>query len=103
MRDLGTLGGWGSEAVAINDRGQVVGSSDTKRKTSWGESIKHAFLWQNGKITDLAVLRARDRFSEALDINAQGQIVGESALCDFRSVDLSSECDSRAVLWTLKR
>src|SRR5436309_198471 len=44
---LGTLGGSWSVARAINDRGQIVGDSDT----SSGKS--HAFLWENGELTDL--------------------------------------------------
>ncbi len=39
MTDLGTLGGYFSVAQAINDRGQVVGSSHTAS----GEN--HAVLW----------------------------------------------------------
>ena len=52
-RRLGTLGGKESHTVAINDRGQVTGCADTKAKDSLGYPIDHAFLWQNGKMTDL--------------------------------------------------
>jgi probable HAF family extracellular repeat protein len=96
MRDLGTLGGSKSDAIAINERGQIVGVSEVKYPRS------HAFLWQNGKMTDLGALRAQDQFAEPRGINARGQIIGESALCNARSVDLDTECHPRAVLWTLK-
>jgi PKD repeat protein len=39
MIDLGTLGGSSSCAYGINDKGQIVGSSDTQTGTS------HATLW----------------------------------------------------------
>jgi probable HAF family extracellular repeat protein len=45
--DLGTLGGESSYATAINDRGHVVGSS----QTSTGDW--HGFLWRDGRMTDL--------------------------------------------------
>jgi probable HAF family extracellular repeat protein len=52
MSDLGTLGGPGSHAVAINEcsaaainnRGQVVGEADTAAKDADGMAIWHAFL-----------------------------------------------------------
>src|SRR5207245_9209115 len=47
-RNLGTLpGGRVSFAIAINDAGQVVGTS---------EGGSGAFLWQNGIMTDLGTL-----------------------------------------------
>ena len=62
-------GGEVSAAVAINERGQVIGSSGMTG--GWS----HAFLWQNGKITDLGMLSGgRDSYSSV--INYKGQIVG---------------------------
>jgi len=71
-RNLGTLGGE-TGAAAINDRGQIVGSSATAT-----HSASHAFLWQKGKMTDLGTLQAASRESVALAINESGQIVGYS-------------------------
>ena len=70
IRDLGTLGGKSSQALASNDRGQVVGWSETR---SGG---RHAFLWQNGRTTDLGTFGRG--MSEAVAINERGQIVGKS-------------------------
>ena len=74
LRDLGTLGGSGSSASAINDRGEVVGSSDT------ASGDTHGFVWEDGRMTDLGVLSdtADARRSEADAINAQGTIIGTS-------------------------
>ncbi len=49
--DLGTLGGLQSEATCINNFDQVAGWSDLKSRS--GKGIRHAFLWQNGKMRDL--------------------------------------------------
>jgi probable HAF family extracellular repeat protein len=67
MIDLGTLGGRSSFAAAVNGRGQVIGDSDTGTgSTGTGEG--HAFLWQNGSMTDLGTL--------GFGTNFLGQVVG---------------------------
>ena len=70
MTDLGTLGGLFSAATGINDRGQVVGYSQT------ADGQDHAFLWQDGRMTDLGY-----DFGPvtAFQINNRGQISGAMA------------------------
>jgi probable HAF family extracellular repeat protein len=42
MTDLGTLGGWNSEALAINNKSQMVGDAETSFGTT------QAFFYQTG-------------------------------------------------------
>jgi probable HAF family extracellular repeat protein len=85
IQDLGTLGGSNGEANAINDLGEIVGSSET---TSNAEI--HAFLYRQGQMTDLGTLKGGLSYpntnvstrafppivSEAYAINNWGMIVG---------------------------
>jgi probable HAF family extracellular repeat protein len=73
MRDLGTLGGKESFASAINERGQVVGSSEVPGGSA---GQRHAFLWQEGSLRDLGTLGGRE--STAWGLNERGQIVGRA-------------------------
>src|SRR3954453_7528805 len=69
MTDLGTLGGAGSEAVAINDRSQVAGMA----ATAAGDT--HAFRWSaSSGMQDLGTLPGM-AYSEAVDINDSGQVL----------------------------
>ncbi len=65
---LGSLGGKWSSAIALNNRGQVVGASLPAK------GYEHAFLWQQGKMTDLGTLRGN--YSQAVALNDRGQVVG---------------------------
>ncbi|MDD2337265.1 MAG: hypothetical protein PHD01_11885 [Geobacteraceae bacterium] len=72
VETLAGLGGGRTEAQAINNNGQIVGTAQTA-DDSW-----HAVLWQDGEIIDL-----NDYLSDAsmvlvyaADINEKGQIVG---------------------------
>jgi probable HAF family extracellular repeat protein len=75
MRDLGTLSGDAiSEALGINEIGQVVG-------VSYGPGFSHprAFLWQNDVMTDLNSLVPAGStltLQVAGDINDRGEITG---------------------------
>jgi probable HAF family extracellular repeat protein len=75
--DLGVLGPGGYEATAlgINDAGQVVGGSES------GAGV-HAFLYQNGTMSDLGTLPGGIH-SYAYDINALGHVVGFSMTTTF--------------------
>ncbi len=78
MQNLGTLpGDVNSAAMAINDRGQVVGAS-VDGDIATGNP--RPFLWQNGVMTDLNTLIPSDSPFEFLllpgGINASGQIAG---------------------------
>ncbi len=75
--DLGTLyynpimGIANSYGWAINNAGQVVGYSDYCPNYM---PTQHAFLWSNGKMTDLGTLGGA---SAALALNNNGQVVGD--------------------------
>lgn len=80
IRDLGTLGGEVSSATALNDEGQVAGSSNTEFGPLRGfpnRARHHAFLWTAAAgMRDLGTLGGRN--SDALALNALGQVAGNS-------------------------
>ena len=81
--DLGTLGGPYSGAIAVNERGEVAGSSDTE------DGSTHAFLWtvQDGMFS-LGTLGGRHSSPAAL--NERGEVAGSSE---------TEDGDTHAFLW----
>jgi probable HAF family extracellular repeat protein len=81
MHDLGSLGGTIAAATAINDLGEIVGSSTTTSNLE-----QHPFLYRDGKMYDLGTLGGSSPNpslpfpvgGQANAINNWGQIVGES-------------------------
>ena len=83
MADLGTLPGGGelSTASAVNSAGQIVGESSFG-VFSGPEFAVHAFLYENGAMTDIGTLGGLH--STASAINEAGVISGEaSTAIDF--------------------
>jgi len=89
MTDLGTLGGANSYATAINDNGWIVGYSETGETYEQGgisQKIVHACAWHDNVIYDLGThedfypyrMDEPMPFSEAVDINENNQIAGNS-------------------------
>jgi probable HAF family extracellular repeat protein len=104
MQDLGTLGtGTDAYAMAINERGQVVGVSytnSTPNQIPTGCSFNGAliptqdpFLWENGKMIDLGTLGGTCGLPYWM--NNQGQVVGQS--------DLTGDLSSHPFLWTTNK
>ena len=89
IQDLGTLGGPDAIAVGVNERGQIFGNSYTSFDPSplcgnlyFGQTFDSlttgAFLWQNGKMTNLGSLGGT--CTQAIAINNRGQVAGFSSL-----------------------
>ncbi len=72
---IGTLGGTYSNVGGVNANAVVVGTSETL------EGLQHAFVWENGVLTDLGTLTGGD-LSGANSINDSGVIVGWSKNSD---------------------
>ena len=70
-----------SMAYSINDRGQIVGYSDADAPGGEYGSYR-AFLWQNGKMSDLGVL-PQGTVSVARGINDKGQVVGQCTVNNY--------------------
>ena len=85
--DLGTLGEPYSDATAINNTGQVAGTSFTSALNSLNQ---HATLWSNGTITDLGTLGGTSSYASA--INNTGQVAG--------SAETSGNAGYHATLWS---
>lgn len=87
MKDLGTLGGDRSRAMALNSAGDVVGTSSTS-----ADSSSRAFLYHDGTLFDLNDLADAARrgwlLTEAVDINDVGQIIGTGVLNSSRRLFL---------------
>ncbi len=85
LTDLGTLPGYPSaSAHCINSKGDIVCSAE--RFESVGSQLRilnHAYLWHNGRRTDLGLLPGCNS-SSANGINSIGEIIGQSSAETFQ-------------------
>ena len=71
LTDLGSLGGLGSYGYHINERGDVVGGSQT------GTGMGGAFLYADGRLISLGTIGPELPLSLAFGVNNQRSVVGE--------------------------
>jgi len=73
--DLGTIGNYdgNSDALAINDSGEVVGESDA------APGVSHAFMYVGAALVDLGTLNGSSGNSIADAVNDNGWIVGTAS------------------------
>jgi len=86
------LGGYFSEAFAVNNRGQVVGST-----VDSATIVPQAFLWQQGQMQLLGTLGGPG--SIALLINEHGQIAGEFFPNSTANANCAYLRDTNLFLW----
>ena len=77
-------------AAAINDKGEIVGSSGVCAFPPSLAFAVHAVLWRHGSVTNLGSLGGQ-LSNVAFGINNRGQVVGQS--------DLSGDTFTHAFLW----
>ena len=89
ITDLGGVPGTAfSQAVAINERGQVIGNSYPCVSPYLECSSERAFFWQKGRLTKLGSFGGK--WTAVRDLNDSGQVVGSST---------SKSGTSHAFLW----
>ena len=72
--DIGTLGGPGTTAAALNEHGQVAGTS----RISGNSALVHPFRWSQATgMRDLGAAGQAD--AVVIDINNRGQVVGRAS------------------------
>ena len=94
--DLGTLGGTDAVALYVNTQGLIVGESYTSSSVPpptpecGGSPLTlHAFIWENGQMTDLETLGGS--CASAFALNNRGQVVGGATI--------AGDTESHAFLW----
>jgi len=91
MQDLGTLGGPDSNALLLNDSGQVAGVSFVNSIANpSGVPTVDPFVWEQGRMADLGTLGGT--FGAPYWLNNRGQVVGLS--------NLAGDMTYHPFLWT---
>jgi len=81
MTDLGTLGGDNSDAIWINERGDVTGSADLP-----GFNLHDAVVWKDGKMIDLGTVGTDGDFVSSCYNESQRKFLTTKMSCSVRSL-----------------
>lgn len=93
MQDLGSLGGSCATAIAINNRGEVIGHSTLANNTT-----ERPFLWTaKGGMRDLGSLGGD--FAHANAINERGEVIGYSTMLPRGQGQAPTYAKGRAFYW----
>ncbi|MDQ2731491.1 MAG: HAF repeat-containing protein [Armatimonadota bacterium] len=102
VTDLGTLGGAYSMAMALNNKGQVVGGSSLVAHSLSVVLHTHAFLWDGAHLQDIGMLPGFP-YAVAHGVNNAGQVVGGSDISTNRGGVLDFKMVSHAFFWEAGR
>jgi len=86
-----------SAAVAINNRGQVVGISGDCDQAFGRFSARHAVLWEHGKVIELKNLGGK-AWNTPVAVNSRGEVAGFADLPG----DDNGKLNSHAFFWSKK-
>ena len=89
IEGLGTLGGSRGWATDVNNAGQVVGATTTKKGKRDSEH-RFAFFWENRQFTKLDMLKRFSHKSDAVALNDHGFVAGNVYNSNHRS---------KAIVW----
>ena len=97
MIDLGTLGGYASEANAINAKHEVVGQSYLPLSDQG--DIMRAFYWNaTDGMKDIGTLGGRDSYASAIDLSSRVVGMAANAGGHFRQPFIWNPADGMAVI-----
>jgi probable HAF family extracellular repeat protein len=102
MIDLGTLGGYLSLAVSVNDGGQVVGFSTINAVPdpfSFLGAPIHPFIWENGVMRDIGTLGGPDALPSAGCTNQRSGLVAGGSFTNSTPNDTTGMPTQNPFLW----
>ncbi|MDQ2686723.1 MAG: DUF3466 family protein [Armatimonadota bacterium] len=80
-----------SEGFAVNNQGQIVGSTTVSRLGTDGATHQHAFLYVRGRMTDLGVPPGFTD-SQGSGLNDQGQVIGSTFVTSRQDPRAQNRC-----------
>jgi probable HAF family extracellular repeat protein len=83
MADLGTLGGTHTVAYSINSPISPSASIQIVGESTTASGYDHAFMWQNGAMTDLGLPSNSSGYSFAFGINVYGQVAAAASFQNY--------------------